>query len=458
VGDFNGDGHIDLAVSNSLSNTVSILLGNGDGTFAPQQTYPAGLSPVSVVVGDFNGDGKLDVVTENNGGVSVLLGNGDGTFGPPQTFDSSADVIAAGDFNGDGKLDLVSSVDVTIQREPANVAILLGNGDGTFADPVFVPMVTIDLFQGSSTSGVVVADFNGDGKPDIAATCYLCNISDADRGLVYVRLNETGSDTTPPVLGMPSWTNNPMTTTQTTTVTVPVSDTQSGVAGGEYYLGTTDPGQGNGNQMTLSGGNLSASFSGLAAGIYTINFRAEDNAGNWSPVTTDYLVVYSASQSSADGHSNKILPVYGTDVLAGLIQANQTDAARFAFTAKYLNGVLSNSSTVHFDYSTGAHCSNPNKPTNCHSTTLDATSIAWMVVSGTNNAQATIQGTATLTIDGTTTTNPFRVIATDGSLLTPASVDQFELEIYAPGADPNSAQPIYFLNEPLGNGNVVVNG
>ncbi len=261
-----------------------------------------------------------------------------------------------------------------------------------------------------------------------------------------------------PMLGMPAWTNNPMTTTQSTTVTVPVSDALSGVAGGEYYLGTTDPGQGNGTAMTLSGGNLTASFANMAAGIYTINFRAKDTAGDWSSVTTDYLVVYSVTQTSADGHSNKVMPVYGSDVLPWLTQAGQTDTASFAFTVKYKNGSLDTSSKVHFDYNTGSNCKNSNKATNCHSTSLDSTSIAWMVVSGTNNSQATIQGTATLTIDGTTTTNPFRIIATDGARLNPATADQFELEIYAPGANPNTASPIYILNDPLTNGNVIVKG
>ncbi len=82
--------------------------------------------------------------------------------------------------------------------------------------------------------------------------------------------------------------------------------------------------------------------------------------------------------------------------------------------------------------------------------------IAWMVINGTNNAVATIQGTATLTIDGVTTTNPFRAVATDGSLLSPQTTDQFQLLIYAPGANPNTAQPIYSINAPLVKGNIII--
>ncbi len=88
VGDFNGDGILDLVTANYLDNTVSVLLGKGDGTFAPQVTYAVGSIPRNVAVGDFNGDGKLDLAVANQGDntVSVLLGNGDGTFAPQVTY------------------------------------------------------------------------------------------------------------------------------------------------------------------------------------------------------------------------------------------------------------------------------------------------------------------------------------------------------------------------------------
>ena len=117
VGDFNGDGIPDLAVADSgvyptYSGTVSILLGKGDGTFQAAVNYAAGRQPVSVAVGDFNGDGKLDLAVANYGdyfhgsgsGVSVLLGNGNGTFQPAQSFPAGINPtsVAVGDFNGDG--------------------------------------------------------------------------------------------------------------------------------------------------------------------------------------------------------------------------------------------------------------------------------------------------------------------------------------------------------------------
>jgi len=106
VGDFNGDGKMDLAVANEGSDNVSILLGNGDGTFQAAVNYGAGTDPDSVAVGDFRGDGKLDLVVANyySNNVSVLLGNGDGTFQAAVNYGVSAPTsVAVGDFNGDGR-------------------------------------------------------------------------------------------------------------------------------------------------------------------------------------------------------------------------------------------------------------------------------------------------------------------------------------------------------------------
>ena len=115
--DFNGDGKIDLAVANFTDNTVSILLGKPDGTFATQAVYPTGNAPFALVAADFNGDGKLDLATVNNpngaGSVSVLVGNGDGTFQSHvdyATGNHSTGIVVA-DFNRDGKIDLAVAND-----------------------------------------------------------------------------------------------------------------------------------------------------------------------------------------------------------------------------------------------------------------------------------------------------------------------------------------------------------
>jgi hypothetical protein len=177
VGDFNGDGKLDLAVANqsSSSNSVSILLGNGDGTFQPAAMYSAPSVPASVAIGDFNGDGKLDLAVAVANGASILMGNGDGTFQPAVNYTTGAPAIidgpaalfvAVGDFNGDGKLDLaVANEGSNGPGEVYFVAILLGHGDGTFQ-----PAATI--YPLTEALSIAVADFNGDGRLDLALVNY----------------------------------------------------------------------------------------------------------------------------------------------------------------------------------------------------------------------------------------------------------------------------------------------
>jgi hypothetical protein len=133
--DFNGDGKLDLAVTNFVANTVSVLLGNGDGSFRARVDYATGGGPDSVVARDFSGDGKLDLAVRNNidNTVSILLGNGDGTFQQHVDFPTGLGPqrLSAGDFNVDGKLDLVVS-----NGDANTVSVLLGNGDGTFQEHV----------------------------------------------------------------------------------------------------------------------------------------------------------------------------------------------------------------------------------------------------------------------------------------------------------------------------------
>ncbi|MEP7341903.1 MAG: VCBS repeat-containing protein [Acidobacteriota bacterium] len=110
--DFNGDGKLDLAVANDTAKTVSVLLGQGDGSFSPKKDSAIGYSPTFVITGDFNRDGKLDLVTANSDGpATILLGAGDGTFAAPANVNAGGSVISmtAGDFNGDGKLDFAAA-------------------------------------------------------------------------------------------------------------------------------------------------------------------------------------------------------------------------------------------------------------------------------------------------------------------------------------------------------------
>ena len=175
VGDFNADRKADLVVVNQGSNTISVLLGNGNGTFQPRTDYTTGTGPVGAAVGDFNGDGKLDIAVANKGAnsVSILLGNGDGTFGPKTDIALPLTPVAltVGDFNGDGKADLAVATHNATQDA---VTMLLGNGNGTFQLPVTTVTDTVpfvggnDLgLAGTGVSSIQSGDFNGDGHADL---------------------------------------------------------------------------------------------------------------------------------------------------------------------------------------------------------------------------------------------------------------------------------------------------
>ena len=212
VGDFNGDGKPDLVVAN-LGNpqtgddgSISVLLGNGDGTFQSAHNFAGGKNPSSIATADFNRDGKTDLVLIDSSGVGVLMGNGDGTFGSVTYLATASGPLslAVADFNADNITDLV----VVAQ---SSLSVLLGNGDGTFQAHVDYPaggpnvsaadingdrkidviterpqgggavLTTVLLGNGDGTFGngivttgfqlggqLVVSDFNEDGKPDIA--------------------------------------------------------------------------------------------------------------------------------------------------------------------------------------------------------------------------------------------------------------------------------------------------
>jgi len=181
AGDFNRDGKLDLAAANNGDaaghlGDVSVLLGNGDGTFKPAVNYGAGHHPISIITADLNLDGKLDLVVANSGDtfgsrgtVSVLLGKGDGTFQEALNFNAGlgSQSVAAGDFNRDGKPDLV--VANSYYFEGGNdVSVMLGNGNGTL-------QAAVSYAAGTQPTAVAVGDFNRDLKLDIAVTNFYDN-------------------------------------------------------------------------------------------------------------------------------------------------------------------------------------------------------------------------------------------------------------------------------------------
>lgn len=186
VADVNGDGKLDMLVTNSYySNTIGVLLGNGDGTFRPVATYASGGGgPIAIVPVDVDVDGKLDLVVVNqtpcyacagDGVVAVLLGNGDGSFRAPVIYDSGGLYPGAGgfdvaDLNGDGLLDVVVANCAPSGSSGCGdgngvVGVLLGIGNGKFRS-----VVTHDTGISSGGTGLVLADLNRDSKPDLIVT------------------------------------------------------------------------------------------------------------------------------------------------------------------------------------------------------------------------------------------------------------------------------------------------
>ena len=188
--DFNRDGKVDVAVANINDNTVSILLGNGDGTFAAQQLVNVGNAPRGVALLDVDGDGDIDIINTNadSGNLSMLINNGSGVFAAATFFGSGGELwpLAAADMNGDGILDLVSGA-----RTEQQLIVQTGNGDGTFST------------AGSRAAGgevwmLVTGDVNGDGHEDVASVNSITNTGAIFMGDGNGQLGPAASHTTDP--------------------------------------------------------------------------------------------------------------------------------------------------------------------------------------------------------------------------------------------------------------------
>jgi hypothetical protein len=182
---FSAGGNYNIIVANYDTNNVSVLFGNGDGTFQPPVLYPVGTLPYTVAVGDVNRDGHPDIITSNRGDgtVSVLLNDGTDNFSSRMDYpvgSTPADVVL-GNFHGDSQVDIAVTNYLVIG---GSVSVLLNNGDGTFAQAT-------QYATGSLAAGVAVADYNGDGFPDMV-------VANAGSGTLSILRNDTMQPGPPP--------------------------------------------------------------------------------------------------------------------------------------------------------------------------------------------------------------------------------------------------------------------
>ena len=307
AGDFNGDGKPDLATASYYDNTVSVLMGHGDGTFAAEARYAVGcygvssaIGPYSVTTGDFNGDGKLDIAEANSGPatISVLPGNGDGTFTAHIDYGTGLFPISVtvGDFNKDGKLDIA-----TANANGNSVSVLLGNSPYAAASAITAPAdgATFKgascLFTGTATAVTSVSkvEVSTDGGANWhtatgkASWSYAWTLPANGTYTIKSRATDSLNNVEPPGPGVTVTVDK---TAPTSTITFPPPGAT--ITGPVAITGTASDGTGsgvkkvevsiNGGAWTAANGTTSWSYDWTppAIGPYTIKSRATDNAGN----------------------------------------------------------------------------------------------------------------------------------------------------------------------------------
>ena len=263
--DFNGDGNADLAATNPLYKNVSVLLGNGSGSFtaAPNSPFTVGYLPVSIISVDFNSDGKADLATANLGSddISVLLGNGAGSFtaapNSPVAVGFLPFSVTSADFNGDGKADLVAT-----NTYDSTVSVLFGN------DSIFTPAPGSPFRVGANPRSVISADFNGDSKADIATA----NANDNTVSILINQLSKSSLTGRSSPVNSFSLTAYPNPTTGNVTINSPEAG-QVVVYNTIGELVTT---------QSVQAGNTTIVLGNVPTGIYTVIVTGQNNT--YTPV------------------------------------------------------------------------------------------------------------------------------------------------------------------------------
>jgi N-acetylneuraminic acid mutarotase len=420
--DFNGDGNLDLAVANYNDNTVSIFLGNGDGTFTATAVSPAtGLNPMGIVAGDFNGDGIPDLAVANSAGnisegtLSVLLGNGDGTFRTPEPSMAigGALCIAMGDFNRDGYEDLV-----------VGNTVLLGKGDGTFT-------VAGSLAISGFAQAIAVGDFNGDGIPDLTVANANGNTvsilqGKGDGSFTVAATGTTGSYPQTIAVGDLNGDGVPdLAVTSESVNTVLLVKTQTATAtatsvavlplgSGTHQVVASYSGDGNYTPGTTGATSLSA-----AQGTPTVNFTASEN-----PATVGDSVTFTATVSGGGLTPTAAVNFYDdgyrlcTAILNGGVgscAANAFTVGANSITAQYIgdsNYIAAVSAPYSLTVSSPGTNGNPSLST---TTTLAMTSSGAPVASGGTVTSGSVVTLTATVMAGATAVTPGQVNFCDAS-------------------------------------------
>jgi FG-GAP-like repeat/Bacterial Ig-like domain (group 3) len=404
VGDFNGDGKQDLAVLSAAgTGSVNIYLGNGNGTFQTARNYPVAASTSAsrlLAVGDFNRDGIQDLVATNSGlnSVAVLLGNGDGSFQAPAYYavGNGPWNVVVGDLNQDGFLDLAVSSDGS-----SSVSILQGNGDGTFK-------AYITANTGASQVGsVAIGDFNGDGFPDLATTS-------APNNSVYILLNK---GTATPSFQSP----------------VPYLLTDGATATGPYYLTIGDfDRDGHPDIISANNGNATVSISrGTATGTF--------GAATYYPVGSGDIF---ANVGDINGDDRvDITAVTGTGL--AVLLSGQSESASISNVAFFGCGTQSATATYGSDSNYGPSTSSALTFTSAKKTT--ALALTANPTNGAVGQQVTLVATLAPYNYGTTTTNGEAITFTNNGAVigTAPLASGVATLVYTPPGGTDSYQAAY---------------
>lgn len=436
AGDFNGDGWLDLAAAHTNSNSITVLLGNGSGGILSTTSFSSGGDrPRFITSGQLNNDNFADLVVsnENTGNVVAFWGSNSGTYPVAANFSSGVSPvgIAISDLNGDAKADLAVA---NYGSSPKNIAIYLGSGTGSFG------LLASYASGGTGPFRIVAADFNSDGKPDLAASneqsdnigvlLYTCLDSDGDgspddqdcapydptvypgaRDLCDGKDNNCngidGEDAAAPDFSFTAPVD-PVPITSAVTLSISFS-------GDNINKIEVNWGDGSTSSAAFQDHTSSPSHIYASAGVYTLTITLSDLCGHATTKQYTYVVVYDPSDGFVTGGGWILSPLgaYAQDPAL-------TGKAHFGFVAKYQKGQTVPTGNTQFEFQAGA-------------LNFKSSAYEWLVIAG---GKAQFKGSGTINGSGS---YGFLLSATDGNLQQPTAADQFRIKIW----DKTSGTTVY---------------